>query len=68
MERNQLTTMGNLTVGDRFYLANVEEQMMWEVKAYGRYHNYCNNGFLEDDEMISKSTQVKFISHKKQKT
>jgi len=66
MNRNTLTTLGALRVGDRFhYLKRVD---VWQVTSQTRTHTSVNlpglNGFVHKfDELKKASTQVVFLRH-----
>lgn len=71
MERNTLTTIDKLQVGDRFYKANDKKKEVWEVVEhetkqthFQTYRFWATNGKLKYPEPVKKNTVLVFLRSK----
>jgi chemotaxis methyl-accepting protein methylase len=61
MERNTVTTVGELTIGCRFHFLKDAKKTVWEVKGYANKKVNCDNGQQLHPTPFHKNMQVVFL-------
>jgi hypothetical protein len=71
MERNTLTSMGQLKIGDRFYLKSDRKKTVWEkvesevkVTNYQTYKHFAQLPGMNYPQPMNRNTVVIFLRHK----
>lgn len=71
MERNTITTAGQLKIGDRFYRVNDKKKIVWEkvpsdikITHFQTYKHFASTPGMKFPQAINKDTKVVFLRHK----
>ena len=64
MERNTVTTVGELTIGSRFHFLKDPKKTVWEVYGYAKHKVNCDNGKDLHPTPFHKNIQVVYLRDK----